>query len=108
MRRSLTAIRCDRASQTVGAAIYDNATTRATASIEAFTVLTSMPQPFFLDKLVAMASPEKQERWDRRDALDGLARLVHRVLLIGHLETDAQQRLSHRIADRQGGNRAVE
>jgi hypothetical protein len=42
---------------------------------EAVVVLTSIPQPFFLDHLVAMANAGKPERWDRRDALDGLARL---------------------------------
>ena len=38
-------------------------------------VLTSLPQPFFLDRLVAMANAGKPDRWDRRDAVDGLARL---------------------------------
>ena len=42
---------------------------------EAVVVLTSLPQAFFLDRLVAMASAAKPERWDRRDAVDGLARL---------------------------------
>jgi hypothetical protein len=42
---------------------------------EAVVVLTSLPRPFFLDQLVAMASARKPNRWDRRDALDGLARL---------------------------------
>jgi len=42
---------------------------------EAVVVLTSLPQPFFLDQLVAMANAGKPDRWDRRDALDGLARL---------------------------------
>lgn len=42
---------------------------------EAVMVLTSMPQPFFLDQLVAMAKAGKPDRWDRRDALNGLARL---------------------------------
>ena len=42
---------------------------------EAVVVLTSVPQPFFLDQLVAMANAGKPDRWDRRDALDGLARL---------------------------------
>ena len=42
---------------------------------EAVVVLTSLPQPFFLDQLVAMANAGKPERWDRRNALDGLARL---------------------------------
>jgi HEAT repeat protein len=42
---------------------------------EAVVVLTSIPQPFFLERLVAMANAAKPERWDRRDAVDGLARL---------------------------------
>ncbi len=42
---------------------------------EAVVVLTSLPQPFFLDQLVKMANGGKPDRWDRRDALDGLARL---------------------------------
>jgi len=42
---------------------------------EAVVVLTSLPQPFFLDQLVAMANAGKPDRWDRRDALNGLARL---------------------------------
>lgn len=42
---------------------------------EAVVVLTSMPQPFFLDQLVAMVKPGNPDRWDRRDVLDGLARL---------------------------------
>jgi len=42
---------------------------------EAVVVLTSMPQPFFLSQLVAMTKAGKPDRWDRRDALDGLARL---------------------------------
>jgi hypothetical protein len=42
---------------------------------EAVVVLTSLPQPFFLDQLSAMANPGKPDRWDRRDVLDGLARL---------------------------------
>jgi len=42
---------------------------------EAVVVLTSLPQPFFLDQLAAMANAGKPDRWDRRDALDGLARL---------------------------------
>ncbi len=42
---------------------------------EAVTVLTSLPQPFFLDQLIAMTNASKPERWSRRDALDGLARL---------------------------------
>ncbi len=42
---------------------------------EAVTVLTSMPQPFFLDQLVGMLKPGKPDRWDRRDVVNGLARL---------------------------------
>jgi len=42
---------------------------------EAVVVLTSLPQPFFLDQLSPMASPGKPDRWDRRDVLDGLARM---------------------------------
>lgn len=42
---------------------------------EAVVVLTSMPQPFFLDRLVAMANAAPTQHWDRRNAVDGLARL---------------------------------
>ena len=42
---------------------------------EAVLVVTTLPQPFFLEQLVAMASVPKPDRWDRRNALDGLARL---------------------------------
>jgi len=42
---------------------------------EAVIVLTSMPQPFFLDQLIAMTNASKPEHLNRRDALDGLARL---------------------------------
>jgi hypothetical protein len=42
---------------------------------EAVVVLTSMPQPFFLDQLVVMLNAGKPDRWDRRDVLNGLARL---------------------------------
>jgi HEAT repeat protein len=38
-------------------------------------VVTSLPQPFFFRQLVDMAKPVKPERWDRREALTGLARL---------------------------------
>jgi hypothetical protein len=41
----------------------------------AVVVLTSLPQPFFLDQMVAMANSGNPDRWDRRDILDGLARL---------------------------------
>jgi hypothetical protein len=42
---------------------------------EAVVVLTSLPQPFFQDRLVVMANPGNPDRWDRRDILNGLARL---------------------------------
>jgi hypothetical protein len=42
---------------------------------EAVLVLTTLPQPFFLEQLAAMANAPKSDRWDRRDALNGLARL---------------------------------
>jgi len=42
---------------------------------EAVLVVTTLPQPFFLEQLVGMASSPKPDRWDRRDALNGLARL---------------------------------
>ncbi len=42
---------------------------------EAVTVVTSMPQPFFLDQLTAMLTPGKPDRWDRREVVNGLARL---------------------------------
>jgi hypothetical protein len=42
---------------------------------EAVLVVTTLPQPFFLAQLVAMANAPKSSRWDRRNALDGLARL---------------------------------
>jgi hypothetical protein len=44
-------------------------------SAEAVVVLTSLPQPFFLAQLSTMADPGHPGRWDRRDVLDGLARL---------------------------------
>jgi hypothetical protein len=42
---------------------------------EAVTVVTSMPQPFFLDQLIMMLNPGNPDRWDRRDVVNGLARL---------------------------------
>ncbi len=42
---------------------------------EAVTVVTSMPQPFFLDQLTAMLTPGKPDHWDRREVVNGLARL---------------------------------
>ncbi len=42
---------------------------------EAVMVLTSMPQPFFLGQLVTMLNPGKPDRWDRREVVNGLARL---------------------------------
>jgi hypothetical protein len=43
---------------------------------EAVLVLSALPQPFFLDQLdwLALASPGER-RWDRNEALEGLARL---------------------------------
>lgn len=48
---------------------------QATNPGQAVVVLTSLPQPFFLDRLAALANPGNPDRWDRRDVLDGLARL---------------------------------
>jgi len=42
---------------------------------EAVLVVTTLPQPFLFDPLAAMTKPAKPVRWDRRDALTGLARL---------------------------------
>jgi len=43
---------------------------------EAVLVLTTLPQPFFLDKLVSLArAPASERRWNRERALEGLARL---------------------------------
>ncbi len=42
---------------------------------EAVLVVTNLPQPSFTEQLVAMANAGKPDRWDRRDALNGLARL---------------------------------
>jgi HEAT repeat protein len=42
---------------------------------EAVMVVTTMPQPAFLEPLVNMVNAPKPDRWDRRDALNGLARL---------------------------------
>jgi HEAT repeat protein len=42
---------------------------------EAVLVVTTLPQSFFFQQLVDMANPVKPDRWDRRDALAGLARL---------------------------------
>jgi hypothetical protein len=43
---------------------------------EAALVLTTLPRPFFLEKLVALANaPAQERRWDRQQALEGLARL---------------------------------
>lgn len=47
---------------------------------ESVLVLTTLPQPFFLEKLQALANASPQERrWDRRQALEGLARLGTRA-----------------------------
>jgi len=42
---------------------------------EAVMVVTTLPQPFLLAPLVAMTKPAKPQRWDRREALTGMARL---------------------------------
>jgi hypothetical protein len=42
---------------------------------EAVSVVTTLPKAFFMEQLVAMANTIKPDRWDRRDALNGLARL---------------------------------
>lgn len=43
---------------------------------EAALVATTVPQPFLVDKLTAMANtPARGQRWDRKQALEGLARL---------------------------------
>jgi HEAT repeats len=43
---------------------------------EAFLVATALPQGFFAEKLATLAAaPEKEHRWDRDQALEGLARL---------------------------------
>jgi len=42
---------------------------------EAVLVVTNLPQPFLWESLVAMTKPTKAERFDRHDALTGLARL---------------------------------
>jgi len=47
---------------------------------EAVLVVTTLPQPFLLEKLVAMATaPARESRWDRQQALEGLARLGTRA-----------------------------
>ena len=47
---------------------------------EAAQVLTTLPQPFFLEKLVTLANaPAQGRRWDRQQALEGLARLGTRA-----------------------------
>ena len=77
---------------------------RATHAAEAVVVLTSLPQPFFLDRLSAMANPGNPDRWDRRDVLDGLARLNTPAswaeILKRFREPDA--RVSAKIAEMRG------
>jgi hypothetical protein len=47
---------------------------------EAVLVITTLPQPFLLPKLVALANaPASERRWDRQQALEGLARLGSRA-----------------------------
>ncbi len=51
-------------------------TNRAVPSpVEAEMVVTALPQPFMIDALRSMAGAPSAERWDRRQALEGLARL---------------------------------
>jgi PBS lyase HEAT-like repeat len=43
---------------------------------EAFLVAVTLPQPLFLERLQALArAPVKEHRWDRQQALEGMARL---------------------------------
>jgi len=43
---------------------------------DAVLVVTSLPQPFCLKRLIALATaPAQERRWDRQQALEGLARL---------------------------------
>ncbi len=43
---------------------------------EAALVVTALPQPFCLDRLIALVTaPAQERRWDRQQALEGLARL---------------------------------
>ena len=42
---------------------------------EAVLVVTTLPQAFFLSDLEAMTKPSSAKRWDRRVALEGMARL---------------------------------
>jgi hypothetical protein len=47
---------------------------------EAFLVSTTLPEPFLVEKLAAMAAaPATEHRWDREQALEGLARLGTRA-----------------------------
>jgi len=47
---------------------------------EAALVLTTLPQPFLLEQLAALANaPAAERRWDRQQALEGLARLGTRA-----------------------------
>jgi len=48
---------------------------KKTHPAEAMLVITTLPKPFFLSELVAAASPSSADRWDRKLALEGLARL---------------------------------
>ena len=48
---------------------------RAADPAEAALVLTTLPHPFLLDVLRKMAGPAAHDRWDRKQALEGLARL---------------------------------
>lgn len=47
---------------------------------EAFLVAITLPQPFFIERLAALArAPAKEHRWDPEQALEGLARLGTRA-----------------------------
>lgn len=54
------------------AALTDRA---AAAPVEAEMVVATLPRPFMIDALRSMANAPSSERWDRRQALEGLARL---------------------------------
>ena len=52
----------------------------AANAAEAVLVLTALPQPFLLEQLAALAhAPAAERRWDRQQALEGLARLGTRA-----------------------------
>jgi HEAT repeat protein len=52
----------------------------AANAAEAVLVVTTLPQPFLLEPLAALArAPASERRWDRQQALEGLARLGTRA-----------------------------